>query len=519
MVPVAAVLPNDVDVLKGTVIAYATENELLHEQVRLLRAQLYGRKSEKMVGDGAEQLPLFPSQAETSEPASPKTSETKVESHSRRKPGRQPLPEHLPRVRVVHDVSETEKQCACGCAKQCIGEEVSEQLDIQPARMQVLCHVRPKYACRKCEGTQDSGPTVSIAPPPPQLIPKSIGSAGLVAHVITAKYVDAVPFYRQESQFARLGVELGRATMCNWLVKAAERCSPLMRLLREEIKAGPLINADETTLQVLDEPGREATTKSYIWVFRGGQPGRPALEFVYDETRGSVVPEQYFRGYVGEVQTDGYVAYQFLDKVTDIVHGGCMAHVRRGFDDILKAAGKGSNPYKRTGSAAEDVLLQIAEIYRFDKAARKAGLEGDALLAWKAKYLKERFDALKAWLEEKKILTPPQGLLGKAIAYALNQWHRLEKYLDSSVLRLDNNLAENAIRPFVIGRKNWLFSGTPDGARASATMYSLIETAKANGLEPNWYLRVLFARLPVATTEADYKALLPQYINRDLKPD
>jgi len=308
-------------------------------------------------------------------------------------------------------------------------------------------------------------------------------------------------------------VEIGRATMCNWLVKVADRCAPLMALLRQDILSGPLANADETTLQVLKEPGRDPTDLSYIWTFRGGLAERPALEFVYDETRSSRVAKDYFRNYQGGVQTDGYDGYNFLDKQPGIVHYGCWAHARRGFDDVLKAMGKSSNPHKRRGSAAEEALGFIAEFYQLETKARKQGVTTPAALReWRQTYTKPKVLAFKKWLDEKVILTPPKGLLGKAISYTLSQWLRLERIFDNGFARLDNNVAENAIRPFVVGRKNWLFSGTPDGARASATLYSLVETAKANKLSPYWYLRALFERLPFASTPDDFKALLPQYI-------
>jgi len=489
------------------------ENELLREQLRLLRLQLFGRKTEKFSTLNGQQLPLF------NEPDEEKFSnleEIVVPEHTRKKCGRKPLPENLPRVEILHDVTEEEKVCGCGCTKSRIGEEVSEQLDIVPARIQVLRHVRPKYACRQCEGVQDDGPTVVIAPPPVQIIPKSIVSAGLLAHVLIAKFADAVPFYRQEGQFARLGVEINRTSMCNWAMKAAEACGPLLELHRQEIRSGPLINSDETTVQVLEEPGRSPTQKSYMWLFRGGTPDRPALEFVYNPTREATFAQEYFRGYRGYVQTDGYGGYDFLDRQQGIVHLGCWAHVRRKFADVIKAAGK-LRSKKKTG-LAEEAVERIRALYFIEKTALEKEFGPEEIQRLRQEQSKPLVAAFHDWLTGHAGTVPPKSLLGKAIAYALGQWKRLEIYLQDGRLKMDNNLAENAIRPFVVGRKNWLFSGNVAGARASAALYSLIESAKANGLEPYWYLRRLFEHLPLASNEEELRALLPQYMDRSLLP-
>ena len=510
-------LPDDIAALKEIIATledrYAKDTGFLREQIRLLRSQIFGRKSEKVMDCVADQVPLFDEVAPT-QPEEQDTAEITISSHARKKPGRRPLPENLPRVEVIHDLAEEEKTCGCGCMKSRIGEEVSEQLDIIPARIQVLRHIRYKYACRQCEGIEDDGPTVAIALAPVQLIPKSIASAGLVAHVLTAKFVDAQPFYRQEGQFKRLGVDISRATMCNWLIKVATSCDPLLELLHRDIRSGPLINVDETTVQVLAEPGRAPTTKSYMWIFRGGDPSRPVLEFQYHRSRCGDVAAVYLRGYRGYVQTDGYVGYDFLDHSPNVVHVGCWAHVRRKFVEVIKAAGK-IRSQNKTG-IAEEAVARIGRIYAIERSMRESKLNAAMVHQERQEKVRPLLDDFHTWLKQQAPQTPPKSLLGKAISYALHQWKRLVRYLDDGRLRPDNNLAENAIRPFVVGRKNWLFSGNPEGAKASAALYSIIETAKANGLEPYWYLRRLFEHLPLAKTEEDYRALLPQYIDRAL---
>ncbi len=297
---------------------YEHENALLHEQLRLLRAQLYGGKSEKFIPpDGPQPLPLF----DMPEPEEPDEEEqVYVPGHTRKKRGRKPLSDDLPRVEVVHDIDEKDKVCACGCELKRIGEEVSEQLDVIPAKVQVIRNIRPKYACPKCEGVEDEGPAVRIAPVPPQIIPKSIVSPGLLAHILTAKFVDHLPFYRQEKQLRRFGADISRTSMCRWAMQAAEACQPLLNLLEEEVLAGMFIQADETTLQVLHEPGRSPTKKSYMWVFRRADPDRPILIYQYHPTRAGDVANAFLRDFEGTVQTDGYAGYDFLDTREAIRH-------------------------------------------------------------------------------------------------------------------------------------------------------------------------------------------------------
>jgi transposase len=246
MISSASALPDDTELLKQIIVdlqsRYDKETGLLLEQIRLLRAQLYGRKSEKgFEGSQAQPLPLFDMpEPEVSVPGE----KIEVPAHTRKKSGRKPLPEGLPRVEVVHDLAAEEKICSCGSELSRIGEEVSEQLDIVPAKIQVIRNIRPKYACRQCEGVEDEGPTVKIAPPP-QIIPKSIVTPSLLAHVLTGKFVDAMPFYRQEKQFSRLGIEISRTSMCSWAMKAAETCTALFNLLQDEVLSGCLINIDD----------------------------------------------------------------------------------------------------------------------------------------------------------------------------------------------------------------------------------------------------------------------------------
>jgi len=351
---------------------------------------------------------------------------------------------------------------------------------------------------------------VKIAALPPQIIPQSIATPGLLAYILTAKFADALPFYRQEKQFARIGVDLTRATMANWTIRTAEVCRPLIDCLVEEIRSGPLIGIDETTVQVLQEPGRSNTSKSYMWVFRGGDPDKPALIYRYHPTRAGDVAADFINEYRGYIQTDGYAGYDGLDYKPGIIHIGCWAHVRRKFTEVIKARQpvKKGQPQK-TGSA-EVALSYIGKLYQLESRADREELTPEQRRELRQSEATPILHDFKEWLDKRSQQTPPQGLLGKAINYAREQWNRLTGYVQDGRLRPDNNLVENAIRPFVLGRKNWLFSGHPRGADASAAIFSLIETAKANDLEPYHYLRYVFERLPLINRPEDYKNLLPR---------
>ena len=484
---------------------YKSENKILQEQIKSLQDKLFGRKSEKTPRDDG-QLSLFDIPQPTPS-ISDNCEEVTIAEHTRKKRGRKPLPDNLPRIEVIHDLSKEEKQCACGCLKSRIGQEVSEQLEYIPAEVRVIRNIRYKYACKNCEGVEDDGPTVSIARMPDQIIPKSIATPGLLAHILTAKFADALPFYRQEKQFARIGIELGRSTMCGWAMKVAGACDILMGMMREGILANPMIGIDETTLQVLKGPQK---SKSYMWVFKGGPPDKAIILFQYHSTRSGDVAAAFLKDYKGIVQTDGYVGYNFLDTKKEITHVGCWVHARRKFKDVTKAAGNKTNSSGNAGTA----LKYISKLYKIEKEARANGLSPDQLYEQRQSQAVPVIDEFKQWLDARVEKVPPKSLLGKAINYTLNEWDRLVRYTENGIIRPDNNAVENAIRPFVVGRKNWLFSDTPQGAHASAAIYSLIETAKANGLEPYWYLKHLFEHLPEAMTTEEFEALLPYNIDK-----
>jgi len=508
----AVSLPDNLDALKAIIADKDSYISQLEEQVRLLKSLHYQFKSEKAkLRNRQGQLSLF-NEVELvvielekqAEECSAAEELEKVDAHVRRKKGRRPLSPDLPRVDRIHDIADDAKICPCGCALKKIGEEVSEKLDVIPQKIQVIRHIRPKYACPTCEGVEDDGPTVKIAPMPPQIITQGIVTAGLLAYICVNKFVDGLPLYRQEQIFARIGAVISRATMSAWMLLAAHACKMLMDMMIEELRYGDILNMDETTVQVLREPERENTAKSFMWVARGGPPGSPIVTFHYDPSRGGKVAEHILGDFKGYLQTDGYAGYNAVGARPDIIHVGCMFHVRSKFMDVIKAGAKNKN-----GTAATIINL-IGKIYKIEKQARIDKLNPDQIKALRQEHTRPIMDKIKAILDERVLTTPPKSLLGKAITYALGQWSRVEVFLKDGRLRPDNNLAENAIRPFAVGRKNWLFAGSPAGAHASATIYSLIETAKANGLNPYLYLLHVFTSLPQSKTNTEIRQLLPQ---------
>jgi len=508
---------------KNTVTIESKDIEIdrLEMELRLLRQKLYGPKSERMVLDEPEvQTHLFNEAEATANKEEEPAEELEGVSYTRKKGGRRPLPDNLPRIEQVHDISEEEKICGCGCQLSRIGEEVTEELDIVPRQSRVIRHIRPKYACRQCEGSESDKGAVQIAPPPVQLLPKTIATAGLIAAVVVEKFADGLPLYRQAARFSREGIEISRGTLSNWVVRVGDLCSPLMDIFMEDLLKGPLINVDETPVQVLNEPGRANTTKSYMWVFRGGmsppdRDGGSIVIFDYRPTRsGEEILKEYLTGYTGYVQTDGYVGYEVLSELS-VTHAGCWAHVRRKFVDVVHAVDKARKGKERRGGSADEAVLKIRRLYEIERQGKELELKGIDLVQFRRERALPLLKEFHDWLLARIGSTPPKGLLGTAMNYALKQWDRLVVYVNDPHVGLDNNSAENAIRPFAVGRKNWLFAGSPAGAQASANLYSLVETAKANEIEPYRYLRFLFERLPYATTPEDYRKLTPLHLDRN----
>ncbi|HGT3364540.1 TPA: IS66 family transposase, partial [Pseudomonas aeruginosa] len=413
----------------------------------------------------------------------------------KRRGKRKPLPVELPRVDIVHELPEHELTCPCGCRKQAIGEETSEQLDIIPMQVRVIRHIRKTYACKACE----TAPVT--ADKPAQLIEKSMASPSVLAMLLTTKYADGIPLYRFEKMLSRHGLDISRQTLARWVIQCGEQLQPLLNLMRDQLLGYPVLHCDETRLQVLHEPGRDPTAQSWMWVQAGGPPQQPVVLFDYSTSRAQEVPLRLLAGFSGYLMTDDYAGYNAVAVQDGIERLGCWAHARRRFIDAQKVQPKG-----KVGRA-DMTLNLINKLYGIERDHQDSSdLERHAARQQRSLPI---LGQLKAWLDKTQPQVSAQNALGKAVNYLASNWSKLVRYVEGGHLPIDNNRAENAIRPFVIGRKNWLFSDTPKGARASAQIYSLIETAKANGQEPYAWLRHVLERLPTASSVEDYDALLP----------
>ena len=469
------------------------------EYTRLNKVNKYGKSSEK----SPDQKEMF-NEAELTvvvekmlaESEQKKEAEQPESSKPVKKPGRKPLPKELPRIRIEHDLPESDKTCSCGCALTVIGEECSEQLDIIPPKIQVLVNVRKKYACKQCEEG------IKITPLLPQPIPKSNASPGLLAHIAVSKYQDALPLHRLEGILNRSGVDIPRNTLSNWMIKAGQLIQPLINMLEKSLLRYPVMHCDETTLQVLNEKEKTPTSKSYMWVRVGGPSTQPVRLFYYADSRKGSVACDLLKGYEGYLQTDDYAGYNAVVSDNKIIQLGCWAHARRKFIDAQKAT-----PGKNKTGKADMAISLIAKLYAIEKNIKDQDTE--ARYQIRQQEALPQLQKIRDWLDKTLHGTLPKGLLGKALSYLDKNWGKLTIYTQEGRLSIDNNPAENAIRPFVIGRKNWLFSASVKGAEASANLYGLIETAKANGLEPYQYLRHVFTALPKADCEEEVKMLLP----------
>jgi transposase len=502
----AAAGGGEIAALKAQITSQAALIAILEEKLRLAVHQQFAPTSEKLAS--LDQMNLF-NEAEAAAPApggETQASETVVPEHTRARGKRKPIDAALPRVRVEHDIADDKKTCPCGCQLTRIGEVTSEQLDLIPARAQVLQHVRFKYGCRSCEGTSHDRPAVVTAELPAQPLPKTNASPGLAAFVTVSKYADGLPLYRLEGILKRYMISVSRTAMAAWMIKLGGLVTPLINLFNDIQFGYDVLQMDETTVQVLKEDGRAAKDKSFMWVRRGGPPGQPVILFDYEPTRAGSVPMRLIEDYKGFLQSDDYSGYNAVARRDGMIHVGCLDHARRRFIKAVQAQHALAGHEK---GLAPQALLIIRKLYAIEKLARDANMTPDQRHRLRAEKAKPIWDELRAWLDNNLGAVPPQSLTGKAMSYLAADWPRLVRYLDDGRIEISNVLCENAIRPFVIGRKNWLFSDTPEGAHASAKLYSIIETAKANGLEPFAYLRLIFAGLPQATTLSDIEALLP----------
>ncbi|MGI6650122.1 MAG: IS66 family transposase [Bacillota bacterium] len=461
----------------------------LMEQLRLNKRRQFGVSSERTAPE-QQQLSFF-NEAEAE--AKPDLAEPTMEmiTYKRRKQRghREAVLEDLPVETVEYRLPAEEQICSCcGGPLHEMSTEVRQELQIIPAQVKVVRHIRYVYACRRCEREEINTPIVT-APAPSPVFPGSLASPSAMAYIMNQKYGEGLPLYRQEQQFAALGIELSRQTLANWVLRGANNwLSLICDRLHEHLRQRDILHADETTLQVLREPGRAAETQSYLWLYRTGRDGPPIVLYDYQTTRASKHPRRFLAGFKGYLHVDGYAGYNELPDVTLV---GCWAHARRKFDEALKAL---PDPKRAAAVAAREGLEFCNQLFAIERELKEATPEE----RYHTRLVRSRpvLDAFLAWLKHHKPQVLPKSAFGQAINYCLKQWDKLTAFLQDGRLELDNNRSERSIKPFVIGRKNWLFANTPRGARASAITYSIIETAKENGLSPFHYLKYLFEKLP-----------------------
>lgn len=470
------------------------------EQFRLARHRQFGAASERTPPEQMH-LGLF---NEPEVEADPKQAEPDLETitYQRRKPRRQreAVLEDLPVETVEYHLPAQEQVCpSCHEPLHVMSTEVRRELKVIPAQVKVVQHVRHVYSCRRCEREGTETPVLT-APMPKPALPGSLASPSLLALVMTQKYVDALPLYRQEQQFDRLGISLSRQTLANWMIQASTRwLEPLYQRLHTHLLAQPVLHSDETTLQVLREEGRAAETPSYLWLYRTGRVGPSIVLYDYQRTRGGEHPKKFLTGFRGYLHVDGYPGYHKVEGVTLV---GCWAHARRKFAEALKAL---PDTKQKAAVTAREGLEFCNRLFTIERDIRDAPDEERVRV--RSERSRPVVDAFLAWLKAQSPRVLPKSALGQAIAYCLAQWDKLVVFLQDGRLELDNNRSERSIKPFVIGRKNWLFSNTPRGAKASATIYSIIETARENGLNPLAYLTWLFEELPQLPDMGDPEAL------------
>lgn len=477
------------------------------EQLNHLQAQLFDESElEQAIQDA--QAALEEAQAESTS-----KQDTIKDCKPKKKPKRESLPAHLRRVEVLIDVSDEDKQMM-GDDWTMVGYETSEQLAVkqreyfvkQLKRAKYVLKDTPKNAAQAADAALGGG--IKVAPRAKVMLPKSLADASLLADILASKFVDALSFYRKMKILEREGINIGYSTICDWPIQLHQQLIQFKRLLYEQLPNYDVWHLDETRLQVLKEANRKNTLMSYLWGIRAGPPGAEVILFHYDTRKSYEALKTWLSPYLdnfsGVIVTDEHKPYNNLAANYPQIkaHGGCLAHLRRKFSDAAKG--------RKASSDAHKMLVMIAALYRLEGKLKH--LTGETKKTARQKKLSPQFEKIKSYLDQLTGHYAHDGLMHTALYYALNNWHKFTACLEHPELPLDNNPIEQAIRPFTLGRKNFLFSGSPRGAEASAFMYSLVETAKANDWEPKAYLQTLFERYPYARNDDERRALLPMFL-------
>ena len=474
----------------------------LEEYLRLERARRFGASSEKYAG---QQEMLF-NDVETEDdiaPAMQALEELKEidETSSPKKRGRKGLFKILPRHQVHYFLNDDEKAGAVDT----FFTVVKEELDIEPAKARVVEHLQEKAVfIDNADDDKASERRIVAAKRPLHPLNKCIASINLLAYIIIAKYCDGLSLYALENILKRYGGDITRTAMANWVIRLSLELQPLINLARDHQLSYDYLQMDETRVKVLKEPQKSPQSDKWMWVSKGGPPDKPVVLFDYDPSRGAAVPARLLEGFDGYLQCDGLSSYDKVWHKQGLKQLGCFDHARRKFNEAIKAQPK----KKTTGASIADMAMgKINALYRLERKIKT--------LSPSERYIQRQeiavplLEDLKAWLEDRLVKTDKSGLTYKAIYYTLNQWDKLVRYCEDGRLEISNAGAENAIRPFAVGRRRWLFCDTPQGAHASAIHYSLIETCKSNGINPEEYYRYILARIAEADTVEKWEALLP----------
>jgi transposase len=497
MTVTADALPDDPGTLKAMLLAERARAERLEQIIKELQRHRFGRRAETLPED---QLLLGLEEAEQTEAHGEAEKEStapemRARRAQKRRMNRGSLPAHLPRIEMVVDIEDRTCPCCNGALHQ-IGEDRSERLDIVPAQLRVLVVRRPKYACRACEEA------VVQAPAPARLIEGGLPTEATVAHVLVSKYADHLPLYRQAQIYARSGITLDRATLADWVGRAAFLLRPVHERLLLKLKESTKLFADETTAPVLD-PGRGRTKIGQLWTYArddrpwgGADP--PGVAYVYAPDRKAERPIAHLSGFKGVLQVDGYGGYRALAERGEVVLAFCWAHVRRPFYELAAA---GPAPI------ASEALVRIADLYAVEKEIR--GRNAEERRAVRQEKSKPILDELEPWLRAKLDLISQKTKLAEAIRYALSRWVGLSRFVDDGRIEIDSNVVERAIRPIALNRKNALFAGSDGGGEHWAIVASLIETCKLNGIDPQAYLADVITKIVNGHPNSQVDHLLP----------
>ena len=480
-----------------------TECARLTEQLKLAQAREFGASSEQKLQASSHGV-----EAETPTSSNDETAPKKKLRLAASGGGRKPLADHLPREHVRHELPPNECKCkACNVELTVLAPTITEELYTLPKQHVVRRHAQSNYRCPSCKGFTSASMPLRL------FTGSSYGSPEFVSDVATSKYQFGIPLYRQVDMAAASGVPLNRTTLANLMITLGDRLTSLHMLLRDKLLSQPLIHADETTVQVLKEPGRRPEQQSYLWLYRSGAKAeQQVVVFEYQQTRAGIHALKFLTQdngsmYGGTLQADGYAGY---NAVSEAVRIACMAHIRRKFVDALKLVPLSA----RSDSVAAEAVELIGELYAIERTGK--GLSDSELLELRNRDSRPLVARIESWLKDQRDKVLPKTALGNAIRYGLEQWPAMKKYLDDGRCSIDNNIAERDIKRVVMGRKAWLFADSVDGMEANAVLYSLVQTCLANHVDPYRYFKAVIERMPYAKSQADLEALLPWALRQDL---